>query len=201
VGESPWRPLTGLARTLLQNACENPIHTHLTGADWRRLQLGRCLEEPNLATVLLGQASESLAQEDYLQAYVAATRALEITISARLTADAKQEPKLAAVRQISLDRTSTNVQTGLILGALGVSAADMERVLGILEVRNEAVHEGHRITADEAARLRPVTKIVGHISGLDGFKSPRIPSGNRACCSCVAAAIGATVSTYLQRPN
>ena len=151
---------------------------YLTEADWRRLQNSRCLEEPNLATVLLGQATESLAQEDYLQAYVAATCALEIAISTRLTADEEQEPKLAAALRTFFDRNGVTVQTGVILRALGISATDIERLLEIVEVRNKAVHEGHRITWKEAELLRPMMKIVSQVLGLDAFKSPRLSSGN-----------------------
>jgi hypothetical protein len=149
---------------------------YLSEVDWRRLQSTRCMTPPPIEVQLLGQAGESLDRGHYLQAFVAATCALELAI-ARLV-DVTEDRKSTKAAINSFFNQTMQAQIAVVLRVAKIPVDDIERILQTIKIRNLAVHEGHKITDHEAQDLRHLIKMVAKVLGLDALKSPILTGGN-----------------------
>jgi hypothetical protein len=122
----------------------------------------------------------SLDRGNYLQAYVAAFCAMELAIARRPQKEGKTSSKSAfnSALQSFFDTQNTKSQIAIVLRLTGVAVQDIERVLKAVGVRNEAVHEGHRITDSEAQELRYLMKIVSQLLGPFEIKQSILSGAN-----------------------
>jgi len=159
------------------------LRQYVTEEDWKELAiLVRDGYEPTLASTLLAQTHRLLDQENWKQALIEGSTALEVAIDEhirqRMGSDTKLYNQITSKFNVLPLRDRVNY-IGTFLDK--ISLEDVKHTIDAIEKRNQVVHDGWEPTSPNEVKtaIGGLVRLTMFLLPERGFKFPRAKLGNR----------------------
>lgn len=177
-GGSTWNRFKPGELSVHISAGGRNFEEYVTAKDWNEIKTGfSSTRIASLASIILLGAHEFEDQEQYRQAFIEGTTALEIAINEYIRKRTTVNPIIDSVQPFFSLPIHTQLST-LAVGCNLINNDDVNYAIAAIRIRNEIVHEGKHPSDDNVKLLPPLFRVVAAFLEDGTYKFPSINGGN-----------------------